>query len=160
MYAQSGHGFPHHRLIVRKRHVDRNRNSKAISRRFQNDYFTVLLLLFCFLPTGREKVVVKCVRVYLRDAIRGIVDTTFYRLSIGIRQRTTCGPCSPNLMSWRTVTATMEQVVGIEPAFSPWRGEVLAVIRYLHRIAGEPSLSPAMMLVLEVVNPEHHLYTL
>lgn len=54
----------------------------------------------------------------------------------------------------------MGQVAGIEPAFSPWRGEVLAVIRYLHRIAGEPSLSPAMMLVLEVVNPEHHLYTL
>lgn len=55
---------------------------------------------------------------------------------------------------------TLEQVTGVEPAFSAWRAEVLAVIRYLHRIAGEPSLSPAMMLVLEVVNPEHHLYTL
>ena len=41
----------------------------------------------------------------------------------------------------------MEEYIGIEPAFSPWRGEVLAVIRYLHRIAGEPSFSPAMMLV-------------
>ena len=85
---------------------------------------------------------------------------SFIGCPLAFGQRTTSGPCSPNLMSWRTVTATMEQVAGIEPAFSPWRGEVLAVIRYLHRIAGEPSLSPAMMLVLEVVNPEHHLYTL
>ena len=37
-------------------------------------------------------------------------------LSVGIRQRTTSGPCSPNLMSWRTVTATVERAAGFEPA--------------------------------------------
>ena len=31
-------------------------------------------------------------------------------------QRTTSGPCSPILMSWRTVTATMERAAGFEPA--------------------------------------------
>lgn len=31
-------------------------------------------------------------------------------------QRTTSGPCSPNLMSWRTVTATVERAAGFEPA--------------------------------------------
>lgn len=54
----------------------------------------------------------------------------------------------------------MEEYIGIERTSSAWRAEVLTVIRILHKIAGEPSLSPAMMLVLEVVNPEHHLYTL
>lgn len=87
-----------------------------------------------------------------------------------------------SLTSWCTVTATsarclrhllpipyheeavsagtLEEYIGVEPTSSAWRAEVLTVIRILHKIAGEPSLSPAMMLVLEVVNPEHHLYTL
>lgn len=54
----------------------------------------------------------------------------------------------------------MEEYIGIEPTLPVWRTGVLTTIRILHKIAGEPSLSPAMMLVLEVVNPEHHLYTL
>lgn len=39
------------------------------------------------------------------------------------------------------------KLAGVEPASPPWRGGVLAVIRYLHKIAGEPSLSPAMTSV-------------
>ena len=67
-------------------------------------------------------------------------------LSVGIRQRTTSGPCSPNLMSWRTVTATVERAAGFEPACPAWRAGVLTPIRYLQK-TGEPSLSPAMMSV-------------
>lgn len=65
-------------------------------------------------------------------------------------------PCHKEAVS----AGTLEEYIGVEPTSSAWRAEVLTVIRILHKIAGEPSLSPAMMLVLEVVNPEHHLYTL
>lgn len=64
-------------------------------------------------------------------------------------------PCHKEAVS----AGTLEEYIGVEPTSSAWRAEVLTVIRILHKIAGEPSLSPAMMLVLEVVNPEHHLYT-
>lgn len=41
---------------------------------------------------------------------------SFIGCPLAFGQRTTCGPCSPNLMSWRTVTATMERAAGFEPA--------------------------------------------
>ena len=72
---------------------------------------------------------------------------SFIGCPLAFGQRTTCGPCSPSLTSWRTVTATCGASSGVEPASPPWRGGVLAVIRYLHKIAGEPSLSPAMTSV-------------
>lgn len=65
-------------------------------------------------------------------------------------------PCREEAVS----VGILEEYIGIEPTLPVWRTGVLTTIRILHKIAGEPSLSPAMMLVLEVVNPEHHLYTL
>lgn len=41
---------------------------------------------------------------------------SFRGCPLAFGQRTTSGPCSPILMSWRTVTATMERAAGFEPA--------------------------------------------
>lgn len=46
-----------------------------------------------------------------------------------------------------TSVGILEEYIGVEPTLSAWRAEVLTVIRILHKIAGEPSLSPAMMFV-------------
>ena len=41
---------------------------------------------------------------------------SFIGCPLAFGQRTTIGPCSPNMMSWRTVTATVERAAGFEPA--------------------------------------------
>lgn len=46
-----------------------------------------------------------------------------------------------------TSVGILEEYIGVEPTLSAWRAEVLTVIRILHKIAGEPSFSPAMMFV-------------
>ena len=46
-----------------------------------------------------------------------------------------------------TSVGILEEYIGVEPTFSAWRAEVLTVIRILHKIAGGPSFSPAMMFV-------------
>lgn len=49
---------------------------------------------------------------------------------------------------WGRTICYMEEYIGVEPTLSAWRAEVLTVIRILHKIAGEPYLSPAIMFVL------------
>lgn len=93
-----------------------------------------------------------------KDDVRGMT-IYYFNLMFGISQMLGASVAHP-LPRGGCQRRDMEEYIGIEPASSAWRAEVLTVIRILHKIAGEPSLSPAMMLVLEVVNPEHHLYTL